>query len=292
MKLIKNITLATILGLSSLSAHTFWVSTIESFEHAPGHALVGLGWGHVLPFDDRINSGRVNVEEFSITSPNKEKTLLKIPKDEAIEATNETKNFEVFDANVGLQKIALKKDSTQGTYLIHAKQKPTFYTNYIDTKDRKRIKLTTKDKIKDIKKVLFSVQWEGSGSTYLTIGKWSEQKATNKGFEIVPKSDLSNLKAGDTVEFEVLFYGKPYDSLAKKGEAKLTLFSNPRSQGEGLSLTAPVKNGIAKFEVPSKGQWMLMAILNQQVKKEGELKDLHGKVNSVMFSSTLTLNVK
>ena len=152
MKLIKNITLATILGLSSLSAHTFWVSTIESFEHAPGHALVGLGWGHVLPFDDRINSGRVNVEEFSITSPNKEKTLLKIPKDEAIEATNETKDFEVFDAHVGLQKIALKKDSTQGTYHIHAKQKPNFYTSYIDTKDRKRFKLKSLDEVENVKK--------------------------------------------------------------------------------------------------------------------------------------------
>jgi len=292
MKLIKNITLAAVLGLSSLSAHTFWVTSTGSFEHAPGHALVGLGWGHVLPFDDRLNSGRVHVDEFSITSPDNEKTLLKVPTDEGIEATNETKDFEVFDANVGLQKIGLKKDSTKGTYLIHAKQKPTFYTHFIDTKDRKRIKLTTKDKIKNIKKVLFSVKWEGYGSSYLTLGKWSEQKAKNKGFEIVPKSDLSNLKAGDMVEFEVLFYGKPYDKVAKKGEAKLTLFSNPISQGEGLSLTAPVYKGIAKFAVPSKGQWMIMAILDQKVKKEGELKDLHGKVNSVMFSSTLTFHVK
>ena len=37
---------------------------------------------------------------------------------------------------------------------------------------------------------------------------------------------------------------------------------------------------------------MIMAILDQEVKKEGDLKDLYGKAKSLMNSSTLTFNVK
>jgi len=293
MQLLKNITLATLLSFSGLSAHSLWVNSFESFHHKPGHTTVGLGWGHTLPIDDTLNSsnGKVNIEEFSIITPNKEKTLLNIPQMKEAKPTKTAKDFEVFDAQIALQKIALNKDSTKGTYLIQAKTKPTFYTKYIDTKDRQRLKLKSKDKLKNIKEVLFSVKYQALASSYLSIGKWEKQKATATGLEIIPLSDLSNVKVGDLVEFEVLFFGKPLN-FTPKTPAYITAHSDTFGLDKGFMLASYVKNGIAQFEVQSKGQWMLSSSFQEKVRKKGPLKDLYGKVNSVVYASTLTFNVK
>lgn len=293
LKIITLVTLATVLSLSSLSAHSLWVNSFESFVHKPGHTTVGLGWGHSIPVDDIPNSpnAKVMVEAFSITDPNGEKTALKTPPSKTAEPEIETKSFDVYSADIGLQKIALKEDSPKGVYKIEAKSKPTFYTRYIDTKDRKRLKLKPKDKIENIKTVLFSVKYEAFAKSYLTLGKWEEQKATNNGLEIIPKTDLSNVKVGDMVEFEVLFFGKPLHMSGNSNEY-VTAMSNTFGQGKGFSLFSKIKNGKAQFEVQTAGQWRVSCGHGENVTKDGELKDLYGKVNKVVHMASLTFNVK
>jgi len=294
MKLIKNITLATALSLSSVSAHTMWINSFESFAHKPGHTTVGLGWGHSIPIDDIPNSpnAKALLDGFSITDPKGKKTALRLPPSETAKPQIETKSFDLYNADIALQKIALKKDSPQGVYKIEAKSKPTFYTRYIDTKDRTRLKLKSKDKLKDVKEVLFSVQYEAFAKSYLILGnKWEEQKATNKGLEIIPKTDLSNLKVGDLVEFKVLFFGKPLH-MSGSTQAYITAMSNTFGQGKGFSLFSPIKNGKAQFEVQSPGQWKVNCFHGEKVNKKGSLKELHGKVNKVVHASSLTFNVK
>ncbi len=294
MQLLKSITLATVLSLSSLSAHSLWINSFESFNHKPGHTTVSLGWGHALPLDDILNSpnGKVLVEEFSIVSPSGEKMNLNIPKSKNAQATKTSKNLEVFDSQVGLQKIALKKDSQKGVYKLEAKSKSTFYTQYIDTKDRRRLKLKSKDKLKDIKKVLMSVKYEAFANSYLTLGnKWENPKVTNKGLEIIPKSDLSNIKVGDLVEFEVLFYGKSLNSNAKSMNY-IAASSNTFGQKDGYALMSYIKEGKAQIRVQSAGQWIVSCNHKEVVKKDGKLKYLFGKVNSVFNAATLTFDVK
>ncbi|MCG8550992.1 MAG: DUF4198 domain-containing protein, partial [Desulfobacterales bacterium] len=134
-------TLASLLMATTVYAHSFWVSTFESFAHQPGHITVGLGWGHSLPIDDILNSpkAKITVESFTITDPGGEIVPLKIPSAEAATADKQTPNFDVFIADIGLQKIALKKETMPGVYKIEAKSKPAFYTRFIDTKDRMRL---------------------------------------------------------------------------------------------------------------------------------------------------------
>jgi len=119
-KLIKNITLATFLSLSSLSAHQFWINSFESFTHKPGHATVSLGWGHTLPIDDILNSpnGKVIVQDFTITTPNGKKIDLDFPKSKNVDPSKVSEDFDIFKSEIGLQKIALKKDSQKGVYKI------------------------------------------------------------------------------------------------------------------------------------------------------------------------------
>jgi uncharacterized GH25 family protein len=294
MKLIKNIALAAVLSLSSLSAHSLWVNSFESFSHKPGHTTIGLGWGHSLPIDDMLNSpnGKVIVEEFSITDPKGNKTALKIPSNEVAQVQKETNSFDIYNSDVGLQKIVLKKESPKGLYKIEAKSKPTFYTVFIDNKDRQRMKLKSIDKLKNIKKVLMSVKYQAFAHSYLTLGdKWEEPKATNQGLEIIPKTDLSNLKVGDLVEFEVLFYGKPLSS-GMKGTEYITANSSSFGQGHKFSLFSKIKNGKAQFIVQSSGQWKVECGHKNKITKDGKLKSLHGKANILVNVATLTFNVK
>lgn len=279
-------------GSGSIHAHSLWVNSFESFSHAPGHTTVGLGWGHSIPVDDIMNSpnGKVIVEEFKITSPKGKVTQLSLPTSKEQDPIQKTDEFDVYTADTALQKIALKKDSKKGVYKIEAKSKPTFYTKYIDNKDRERLKLTTMDKIDDIQKVLMSVQFEAFAKSYLTLGKWEEQKSTGKGLEIIPKTDLSNVKVGDLVEFEVLFYGKPLNVSAASMDY-ITAASNTFGQKDHFSLMSYIQGGKAQFRVQSAGQWIVSCNHRDTVSKDGALKNLYGKVNFVFNGASLTFNV-
>ncbi|MCV6606607.1 MAG: DUF4198 domain-containing protein, partial [Campylobacterales bacterium] len=250
-------------------------------------------WGHSIPVDDILNSpnGRVVVESFTVTSPKGKVSNLKIPTSEIKEPILKEKNFDVYTADVALQKIALKKASEKGVYKISAITKPSFYTQFIDTKGRERLKMKSQDKIKNIKTVLMSVKYQAFATSYLAIEKWKQPKATNKGLEIIPKTDLSNLRVGDLVEFQVLFYGKPLSASAKSMEF-ITGQSNSFGQKDHFALFSYIKDGKAQFRVQSAGQWIVSTNHKEDVTKKGKLKDLYKKVNQVYHGSTLTFNVK
>ncbi|MDC7249176.1 MAG: DUF4198 domain-containing protein [Sphaerochaetaceae bacterium] len=293
MQVIKNITLTILLSASSLSAHAFWVNSFESFHHKPGHTTVSLGWGHSLPIDDILNSpnGKVIVQDFAVTTPSGKKIDLDFPKSENSEASEVSDNFDVFKSDIGLQKIALKKDSQKGVYLIQAKTEPTYYTMYTDTKDRERLKLKPLDKIKDIKKVKASIKYQAFASSYLTIGEWETPKPTGTDLEIRPLSDLSNVKVGDLLEFEVTFKGKPL-SRSEKSLEFIRATSKRFGQGEKFFIASYLEKGKAQFRVQSKGQWIVDCYHKEEVTKDGVLKDLYGKATHVMQGASLTFNVK
>ena len=290
-KTLNKVALATILTVSSLSAHSLWVNSFESFNHKP-HTIVSIGWGHTLPIDDILNSpgARIGIENFSIVAPNGKKTELFVPKLKIEKPSEIGKDFDVYKAEIGLQKIALKEDSQKGVYKIQAKSQPTFYTSYIDTKDRKRLKLKPMDEIKNIKKVNMAIKYQAFASSYLTIGKWENPKPTGTDLEIRPLSDLSNVKVGDLLKFEVTFKGKPLSYT--KDIKQIQAHSNTFGQGEKFFIASYLMDGKAQFRVQSKGQWIVSTGHAEQVTKDGPLKDLYGKVNSVAVGASITFNVK
>ncbi|WP_321413719.1 DUF4198 domain-containing protein [uncultured Desulfobacter sp.] len=282
-------TLASMFIATTVYAHSFWVNAFESFAHQPGHVTVGLGWGHTLPIDDMPNSpkAKILVESFTIAGPGGKITPLKIPSAETATADTQTPNFDVFSADIGLQKIALKKETMPGVYKIEAKSKPAFYTRFIDTKDRTRLKMKPKDQVKDIKKVLMSVKYQANAVSYVVLEKWETPEPTNQGLEIIPMTDLSRVKAGDLVEFKVLFMGTP-----PEGDTYITASTPAFDKGKHFSLYLEIKEGNAQFIVQCPGQWLVSCHHEGKVEKEGPLKDLYGKANSSVTGSTLTFNVK
>jgi uncharacterized GH25 family protein len=288
---IKNliILLTLILSASLTHAHTIWINAFESHGHGAHNAMVCLGWGHALPMDDILNStnGRIAVERFELLDPSLKKTELLKPEFKLAEPKLSNGNFDLFAADLATQKIAFKESSAPGVYQLGAVSRATFYTQYIDKKGKKRLKLKPMDEIKDIQKVLMAVKYQAFAKSCLTVGAWSAPKPLGHGLEIIPRTDLSNLHAGDLVEVDVLFEGKP-----PKGMQHITAHSGSFGQSDGFSLFSKVKNGKAQFRVQSAGQWMISTAHKDDVTQDGPLKDLYGKAKMVSQAASLTFNVQ
>jgi len=286
----KTIILLTLIFSASLAqAHTVWINAFESHAHGGHNAMVCLGWGHALPMDDILNStnGRIAVERFEFWDPSLKKADLLKPEFKLAEPELSNGNFDLFAADLAAQKIAFKKSSALGVYQLGAVSRATFYTQYVDKKGKKRLKLKAKDEIKDIRTVLMAVKYQAFAKSYLTVGDWSTPKPLGHGLEIIPRTDLSNLHAGDLVEVDVLFNGEP-----PKGMQYITAHSGSFGQSDGFSLFSKVKKGKAKFRVQSAGQWMISVSNKDDVTPDGPLKDLYGKADVVSQAASLTFNVQ
>ena len=278
---------------SNAQAHTLWVNCFESHTHKPGHAIVSLGWGHTQPMDDILNSpsGGVTVSTFILADPSGEVTPLFIPSLEQSKPFVSNRNYDVFPGDIGAQKVALKEGSASGVYQIGASSRPAFYTKYIDSKGRQRMKMKPKNELKNVDKVLMSVNYEAFSKSFFVVGEWVDPKPLGHGLEIIPKTDLSNLRAGDMVEVEVLHYGKPLHSSAKSPEY-IVASSSSFGQGEGFSLFSSLEHGKAQFRVQQSGQWCVAVKHKEDVAANSSLKSLQGKADQVYHSATMTFSVK
>ncbi|MBM9616730.1 DUF4198 domain-containing protein [Desulfobulbus rhabdoformis] len=282
-----------LLFASQASAHSFWINSFESHGHGAHNTMVSLGWGHALPMDDVLNSvnARIEVESFDLFTPSLQKTALRKTPVEVNAPSQSTADFDLFDADLATQKIALKKEAEKGVYQFAAVSKPTFYVQYIDKKGNKRLKMKPMDQIQDIDKVLMAVKYQAFAKSYLTVGAWQQPKPLGHGMEIIPRTDLSDVHVGDLVEVDVIFYGEPLQSTAKSSE-HIKAVSNSFGQSDGFYLASTVKNGKACFRVQSAGQWQVSVSHKDDVTPDGEMKDLMGKAQQVYHGASLTFNVK
>ncbi len=274
-------------------AHSIWINCFESHAHKPPHAMVSLGWGHTLPMDDILNSpnGRVAIERFEIFDPAMTRTNLIKPPLAMAEPSVQTGNMDIFAADLAAQKVALKEDSAKGVYQMSAVSVPNFYTQYIDADGKQRLKMKPRNEIKDMAKVLMSVKYQAFAKSYMAIGPWSNPEPLGHGLEIIPRTDLANLRPGDLVEVDVLFYGQPLTVTAKSIEY-ITASSAGFGQSDGFSLFSYIMEGKAQFRVQNSGQWVIIVNHKDDVTQDGQLKDLVGKANQVYHSASLTFTVK
>ncbi|WP_419657228.1 Nickel transport complex protein, NikM subunit [Desulfosarcina variabilis str. Montpellier] len=294
MKRIPTVLIIALLFTASMAhAHSVWINAFESHAHGGHNAMVSLGWGHALPMDDILTSpnGRIAIEQFDLLDPALKKTKLLKPDFKVAKPELSNGDFDLFAADLGAQKIAMKKDGSQGVYQLSAVSQPTFYTQYIDKSGKTRMQLKAKSELKDIKKVLMAVKYQAFAKSCLTVGKWTDPKPLGHGMEIIPRTDLSDLHVGDLVEVDVLFYGKPLTATAKSIEY-ITAHSSSFGQSDGFCLMSYIMDGKAQFRVQSSGQWMIGASHKDDVTEDGPLKDLYGKAEQVYHSASLTFTVK
>lgn len=254
-------------ALNSLYAQSLWINTFSTYDNKKSNIKVSLGVGNTLL---KSSDGKLIVDNFTITSPNGNKMTVKIlEKNKPIDISN--------------------KINTQGVYSIDANTKSIFYTKYIDNKNKQQLQLKAKDEIKDIKKIISSIKFETYAKSYLTIGKWNEIKSQNEGLEIIPKTNLSNLKIGDIVEVNVLFNGKPL-TITPGSVEYITINSTSFSKNNDFSLFSYVIKGKAQFKILSNGQYIINCYHKENI-TNNNLKYLYEKANQVYYGTTLSFNV-
>ena len=185
----------------------------------------------------------------------------------------------------------MKKEGAPGVYQLSAVSRPTFFTQYIDKDGKARMKLKPKNELKDIRKVLMAVKYQAFAKSYVTVGKWTNPKPLGHGLEIIPRTDLSDLRVGDLVEVDVRFYGEPLTATAKSIEY-ITAQSSSFGQSDGFCLMSYIVEGRARFRVQSSGQWMIGVNHKDDVTADGPLKDLYGRAEQVYHGASLTFTVK
>ena len=258
---------------SPAMAHKLWVNLYKSDAHKPAHAIASIGWGHMLPMDDIAKA--IDLESYSLVDPDAKVTPLALPA-ESKQAPQKIKsnNLMISGGDVGARRITISEESKPGTYQVALMGKDNFYTNYVDQKGRKRWAPKSMDQLKDAKKVLASFFYKPSAKSYFTVNKWSQPKPLGHDLEIMPLTDLSNVRVGDKVDF------------------KVTATSNTFGGPDKFTLAATIAGGKGGFRMPTAGQWVVSVWYRQVVKGNPDLKRYAKKCQVLLRAATVSFNVK
>jgi uncharacterized GH25 family protein len=197
----------------------------------------------------------------------------------------------VVSGDIGARKIILRDKSRPGTYQVGVISKNNYYTHYINEKDQKTWALKPKDEVTDAKKFLRGMMYKATAVSYFTVGQWQPPQSVGYDLEILPMTDLSQVRAGDLVKFKILFRGKELNTSPETSIEYITAVSNSFGGPDGFTLSSLVFGGKGQFRMPAPGQWLINVYTRQEVTADNELKHLVKKCDTALFSSSITFNV-
>ncbi len=296
MKKLKTlITVPLALGIiaSQAAAHSLWVNVHESFTHPPGHVLTSLGWGHQVPMDDFLMSeaGAVNIERYDLVGPDGSATPMALPVVKKEEITTSKTGMTIQPGDLGLRKVALTEETKSGTYAVTAESKATFFTGYVDAKGKHQMTTKPMDEIKGAKSFDFSTRYKAVGTSYFGIKEWTKPVALGHDLALIPETDLSQVKAGDIVQFTVTLKGEPVTS-DMHGVNYLHMTSNTFGGPDKYMLAAYILDGKAQIRIPTTGEWVASVTVKKDVRPDNELKHLAKKCQNIYYGATVSFNTR
>lgn len=279
-----------------LKAHDFYINLSESMEHKPGSIGVNIGWGHALPFDDFFMGN--SLEKYEIYDPNMKKTEFKFDKaaNEGIETRiyqeKPSKDFPealIFNGDMLANKVYFTDTSAKGVYQVAAATRNVQFSTWKDEKGREKWGRIYLNEIKGAKEISMSLNFQSFAKAYVSVGEWKKPKPIGHDLEIIPISDLSNLKVGDEVELEVLFMGEPLNE--KINDMPIAIKAHGEQSGAGFIGSYINSNGKTKFRVTSSGRWLAVVNLRKDI-NEKIAPELVGKALQKGYNATATFYVK
>ncbi len=281
---------AALLLASTAFSHTLWVTTFESHAHQAGHILTTIGWGHMPPIDDLPQE--VALESYTLYDPDLVKTDLPLP-EKKISAKIETeKGPTIISGDIGARKLALNENCKPGTYQIQVKNSENYYTHYVDKNGRKKWALKPKDEIADAGRIIKGMLYKAEAVSYFSVGEWTTPKSIGSDLEIVPMTDISNVRVNDLVKFKIFFKGKELSTSPEKSIEYITAVSDSFGGPDKFTLSSMIFRGKGQFRMPTAGRWLVNVYTRQDVTPDGPLKDLVKKCDTILLSSSITFTVK
>ncbi|RKX45087.1 MAG: hypothetical protein DRP27_05025 [Thermotogae bacterium] len=141
-----------------------------------------------------------------------------------------------------------------------------------------------------------SILYHAFAKAFITKGKWSQPKAVGQDLELIPLTDLSKVRVGDFVAFQVLLNRKPYHP---KSIPPTKMFACGKYYG--ISQDEPdyyygvwsnIHEGVGRIRVVALGKWIVKVFVREPVTKDGPFKDVAGKVLEVGYIATATFTVR
>lgn len=285
--------LCVMLCAGTASAHMLWVNAYKSETHFPNHVTTHIGYGHALPMDDFLMAGKENIvmQDYFLADPASERHDLRLAKEERPKPEDLCQGMKFQAGNLSINKITLSDEAKQGTYQVVVNAKPNYFTIYKDKSGKKKTTLKSMDRIKDLKTPLSSIRYSANGKTFFTVGKWTQPEPLGFDLELIPLTDLTNVRAGDLVRFRVLLNGKPLSS-SYKGIESISAVSPSFGGPDHFTLNSKLYRGEAQFRIPAAGQWVVKSRTVKKINESPAFAKEKGKTMAMYFMSTVTFTAK
>jgi uncharacterized GH25 family protein len=265
-----------------VEGHDLFISAKTSMSHPPGHITLMIGYGHAMPMDEFIDGQRLTT--YALYNPDLKKMELpfnrsanKLVDQGKSENSLPFAGLTVQPGDVFAQMIQFADNTPKGTYQAGAAIKTVFFSMWKDDKGKVHKARKALDEIKNAKEIMVSVQYQAFAKTCFTMGHWSAPKPLGYDLEIVPLGDLTSIKIGDIVEFQVLYLGKPIKSPVEDPlilKAYCDTYGNAHSFGlYGVIDTG----GKASIKITRPGQWLVSSEYFQSAQKKNMSASLRKK---------------
>jgi hypothetical protein len=190
--------------------------------------------------------------------------------------------------DTGIHRLQYPAGSAAGTYQVAAQSALFRYIHYRDKNGAEHYTDQSLETLTDVAEVLdTSLDLYFMKSTF-AVGGWTDPAPVGQYLEIVPLSDLSAIRAGDSVRFKLLLGGKSWNLQA--GSPKLTAHSPPF--GSGFGLVSSVKYGEAELRLPSAGMWRIGVRVHGNAADHAPVAGKAGPDEPIYIESTFVLNVR
>ena len=247
------------------SAHSLYIQSSRYDIHEGKKFPLFFCYGHRIPVSDGLRSKKI--KSIQIHTP-----------------TGEVRDVAVRD-ETSLHSYMVDYNA-KGTYVLTAQTTPGYYTIYVDHKDREhhviKPQSKIKDKAKEIKLSLYSRQFT---KTYVTCEAPSVPFPANVGLplELVPTTDLSDLKEGEELTLQVYFNGKPYTG-SGKWDATYSGFSTLAE--DPYYPTKEISGDTIRMFVPNPGRWFVRYAI--KIDAPPEEKESY---NQLKYTATLVFEI-
>lgn len=284
---------ALLLGASTASAHGLWITVNAPYaSHGARHVVALLGFGHSHPVDDllALPGDALQLAFYDLIAPDGQRRSLGMPDMRYVEPAGTAGGLQLQAGDLGVRKLIVPPDARSGTYQLVAESRPFVTTRYRDGSGTVRSAMRGIDEIEDAAEILFSVRFQTSAKAYYRLESATAPAPVGLELEIMPLSDVSRVRAGDLVEFQVLLRGEAITTDADF-EHVMQASSSAFGLWDGMTLRSAIYGHKARFRFPAPGQWHLFADVRELVADSPGLAQYRGKVRAVYHSSSLTLDV-
>jgi len=291
---LSTIAMSAVLALAAPAAmaHDLWVNAMSATTDGHGTkdglrsvVVTSIGWGHTpLPLSEFMPGSRIAA--YQLIGPDGRKLALPFDKAANAKVAHALDNAPGLTLQAGdalMRRMILGAEAPQGGWRVHVANPPGVRTVWIDAEGRSQSGAQFVDEIKGAKKIVTTALTVRDASAWWRHGAWSKPAPAGAALELLPMSDPTGLRAGDSLEVALMWKGRPLDG------ARLALFT---AFGESKQEAKIDEKGAGRavFTLPSAGVWVLRAELTTPVAEAGaEYAKFAKRIDNIRFVSTMAI---